>query len=114
MTQIRLAHPPNRRLRIFAFDPSVSRHVDTAAINIVTVKLPWDENVTIGPVDEYLEVVDYDPASQVFYPPIDLNNPYLLAQDGLTRLGRRNAHLEVKVESPKEGGIDLIDDVAGP
>jgi hypothetical protein len=84
MTNSKLSHPPNRRLRVFAFDPSVSRRVDTSSINIVTIKLPWEENVKIGPVDDYLEIVDYDPASQVFYPPIDLNDPYLLAQDGLT------------------------------
>ena len=32
---------------------------------------------------EYLEVVDVDPASGVFYPPVDLNDPDLLAEDGL-------------------------------
>lgn len=36
-----------------------------------------------GPVGEYLEVVDFDPASNCFYEPVDLNHPYLLAQDGL-------------------------------
>lgn len=83
MQKVKIPHPPNRRIRVFAFDPSVSRKVDTSAVNIVTIRLPWEENVELGPVDDYLEVVDYDPASQVFYPPIDLNDPYLLAQDGL-------------------------------
>ena len=36
-----------------------------------------------GPADSYLEVVDYDPASQAFYAPVYLNEPKLLAQDGL-------------------------------
>jgi hypothetical protein len=36
-----------------------------------------------GPLDDYLEVVDCDPASQAFYIPVDLNDPHLLAQDGL-------------------------------
>jgi hypothetical protein len=36
-----------------------------------------------GPVGEYLEVVDHDPASNCFYAPVDLNHPHLLAQDGL-------------------------------
>ena len=36
-----------------------------------------------GPVGEYLEVVDVDPASDCFYAPVDLNDPHLLAQDGL-------------------------------
>jgi len=37
----------------------------------------------MGPVDDYLEVVDYDPASEAFYAPVDLNHNFLLAQDGL-------------------------------
>ena len=28
-------------------------------------------------------MIDYDPASGVFYEPVDLNDPNLLAQDGL-------------------------------
>ena len=35
-----------------------------------------------GPVGEYIEVVDVDPASDGFYAPVDLNAPELLAQDG--------------------------------
>jgi hypothetical protein len=34
-------------------------------------------------VGEYLEVVDCDPAGGCFYEPVDLNNPHLLATDGL-------------------------------
>ena len=37
-----------------------------------------------GPVGEYLEVVDYDPASGCFYEPVDLNDANLLATDGLS------------------------------
>jgi hypothetical protein len=36
-----------------------------------------------GPVGEYLEVIDYDPASKCFYAPVDLDDERLLAQDGL-------------------------------
>jgi len=84
MNKIKIPHPPSRRIRVFAFDPSISRHIETSSINIVTIRLPWEEDIAPGPVDDYLEVVDYDPASQMFYPPIDLNDPYLLAQDGLS------------------------------
>ena len=35
-----------------------------------------------GPIGEYLEVVDIDPASNKIYDPVDLNDPKLLAQDG--------------------------------
>jgi hypothetical protein len=43
-----------------------------------------DNNILrAGPVGEYVEVVDVDPASRCCYPPVDLNEPNLLAQDGL-------------------------------
>jgi len=75
--------PPNRRLRAFAFDPILSRRIETHDINEVTIKLPWEDNLGLGPIDDYLEVVDYDPASQAFYAPVDLNENCLLAQNGL-------------------------------
>jgi hypothetical protein len=53
----------------------------------MTIELPWDwadgHNLRPGPLGEYLEVIDHDPASGCFYPPVDLNHPHLLAQDGL-------------------------------
>lgn len=76
-------HPPHRWLHAFAFDPILSRRIETRDINEVTIKLPWEDSLTLGPVDDYLEVVDYDPASQAFYAPVDLNDEHLLAQDGL-------------------------------
>ena len=36
-----------------------------------------------GPVNEDLEVIDFDPSSGCFYAPVDLNDPRILAQDGL-------------------------------
>ena len=85
-----------RRLRVYAFDPSLEIQLETAMINEVTLKVPWESDVPpdesddlgdcalqAGPVGEYLEVIDYDPASGCFYAPVDLNDPYLLAQDGL-------------------------------
>ena len=81
---VKIPPPPSRRLRHFAFDPSLSRRIETYDINEVTASLPWDKTLDIGPVDEYLEVVDYDPASRLFYAPVDLNQPFLLAQDGLS------------------------------
>lgn len=80
--QIKPPPPAYRKLRAFAFDPILSRQIETYEINEVTLKIPW-EDVEIGPVDSYLEVVDYDPASQAFYVPVDLMDPELLAQDGL-------------------------------
>jgi hypothetical protein len=83
------APPASRRLRIFATDPGGSTTLATAFINIATVEVPWEANrgsqnlLAPGPVGEYLEVVDVDPPSARVYDPVDLNNPYLLAQDGL-------------------------------
>jgi hypothetical protein len=44
--------------------------------------VPW-ETLAPGPVGEYVEVVDFDPASGCFYAPVDLNHPDVLAQHGL-------------------------------
>jgi hypothetical protein len=80
-----IPEPVTRSLRIFAFDPSVSAQVDTAGIGVITIGVPW-EKLEPGPVGEYIEVVDADPASGCFYHPIDLNDPRVLAQDGLDPL----------------------------
>jgi hypothetical protein len=74
--------PPHRLLRAFAFDPILSRDIDTHDVNQITVELPWEDGLRPGPVDDYIEVIDYDPASQAFYAPVDLNDGRLLAQDG--------------------------------
>jgi hypothetical protein len=47
----------------------------------LTSNIPW-ETLAPGPVGEYLEVIDYDPASKCFYEPVDLDDPRLLARDG--------------------------------
>lgn len=74
--------PAFRKLRGYAFDPSLSLKMDTATINDICYKIPW-EDVEPGPIGEYLEVVDYDPTVKEFYQPVNLNNTFLLAQDGL-------------------------------
>jgi hypothetical protein len=75
--------PPCRRLRAYTFDPSLATRLETALINETVLRIPWEEGLKPGPIGEYVEVVDYDPASQCFYAPVDLNDPVLLAQDGL-------------------------------
>ncbi len=79
--------PPVRRLRVYAFDPQASVSLSTAVINDATIKLPWETRwetaLGKGPTNEYIEVIDVDPASGLFYEPVDLNDPLLLAQDGL-------------------------------
>src|SRR5437764_545859 len=74
--------PPFRRLRGFALDPSLSTELETAAISQITFHVPW-EKLDPGPVGEYLEVIDFDPGSDCFYEPVWLDDPVLLAQDGL-------------------------------
>lgn len=73
---------PQRRLRVYSLDPSIAKSLESVAINETTLSIPWEENLGPGPVGEYLEVVDVDPASNRFYDPVDLNEPKLLAQDG--------------------------------
>src|SRR5881392_1177096 len=79
--------PTTRKLRVYAFDPSASVELDTAVINDAVLSLPWnppwEDPLTLGPTNEYLEVVDYDFPARTFYEPLDLNDPLLLAQDGL-------------------------------
>lgn len=75
--------PASRRLRVLAFDPSLATRLGTSTVNEITVEIPWEANLQEGPIGEYVEVIDCDPASGVVYHPVNLNDPHLLAQDGL-------------------------------
>jgi hypothetical protein len=79
--------PPFRKLQGYAFDPSLSLKMDTALINEITYTVPWEDSIDgklmPGPIGEYLEVIDYDPTVNRLYAPVDLDNHYILAQDGL-------------------------------
>lgn len=77
------AAPQRRRLRVFAFDPSIATDPATAAINQAVIDVPWEKDLQPGPIGEYVEVIDVDPASRAAYAPVDLNHPHLLPQDGL-------------------------------
>jgi hypothetical protein len=80
--QIPNKKPPFRKLRGYAFDPSLSLKIDTVAINDLVYKIPWEE-LDPGPSGEYVEVIDYDPTVNKFYRAVDLDDAYILAQDGL-------------------------------
>lgn len=73
--------PALRRLKVYAFDPQASVTLSTAMANDFVIELPWEERwespLEKGPVNDYVEVIDYDPAAGVFYAPIDLNDPWL-------------------------------------
>jgi hypothetical protein len=74
--------PTHRRLRGYAFDPSLATSLETALVSEITYKVPW-EPLEPGPIGEYVEVVDFDPPSGCFYAPVNLNHPDVLAQNGL-------------------------------
>jgi len=75
--------PPFRRLLGFAFDPSLSLRLETASITLAVFEILWEDELKPGPIGEYIEVVDYDPASGCWYEPVDLNATEVLAQDGI-------------------------------
>ena len=79
-----LPTPAKRRLRVFAFDPLLGTMLETMNLNETTLEMCWEKDLSPGPVGEYLEVVDIDPASGVCYAPVDLNHPLPLSQSGLS------------------------------
>ena len=80
--KVTIPRATRRRLRVFATDPADSSSLRRSFVNVATIEIPWEERLKPGPIGEYLEVVDIDPASNAAYPPIDLNDDRLLAQDG--------------------------------
>lgn len=71
---------PNRRpLRIYAFDPMSTR----LSGRLLTLEVPFERDLEPGPSGELVQVVDYDAAHDVWYRPVDLNDPAILAQGGL-------------------------------
>lgn len=77
-----IAAPSSRKLRVFAYDPSPQTDPQLFGINEAVVSVPWETDLSEGPIGEYLEVIDVDPASQCCYAPVNLNHPHLLATDG--------------------------------
>lgn len=75
-------NPTCRRLRAYAFDPDLATRLDLTDISQTVLDVPWEDDLSPGPVGAYLEVIDYDPSSGGYYAPVNLNDPNLLAQDG--------------------------------
>ncbi len=77
--------PSIRKLRGYAFDPSLSNQIDTFQINEIIYEIPWEEiNYENGVLEgEYIEIVDYDPTVDEFYEVVDLDDKFVLANDGL-------------------------------
>jgi len=74
--------PPYRHLRGYSLDPGFSTRLDSAGINEVVYRVPF-ESLAPGPVGEYLEVMDFDPASGTWYEPVDLGDERIASQNGL-------------------------------
>ena len=74
--------PVYRYLRGYSLDPGFSTRLDTVRINEVLYQVPF-EPVEPGPCGDYLEVVDFDPASGCWYEPVDLSDESIASQQGL-------------------------------
>lgn len=75
---------PYRQLRGYSLDPTFSTRLDTEGINEITYQVRWEENLKKGPIGDYFEVIDFDPASNCFYDPVHLDAPDVLRQSGIT------------------------------
>jgi hypothetical protein len=77
-----MVKPAYRYLRGYCLDPGFSTRLDTASINEGIYRIPF-ELLKPGPVGEYVEVIDFDPASDCWYDPVDLSNEEIASQYGL-------------------------------
>lgn len=70
--------PPVRPLKIYAFDPMVGLDRRTR-ISVETRNEPLQS----GPLGARIAVIDYDPASDCFYTPVNLDDSAILMQGGI-------------------------------
>jgi hypothetical protein len=75
---MQIEQPAERSLKVYALDPSAGQYSG----NCMTVKVKW-EDLEPGPTGRKIAVVDYDAANDLYYPPVDLNDPRILARGGL-------------------------------
>jgi hypothetical protein len=67
-----------RPLKVYAFDPTRGQNLG----NTMTVQV-LDEGLRPGPASWRIAVIDYDPANNCYYEPVDLNRPDILLNGGL-------------------------------
>lgn len=67
-----------RPLKVYAFDPTRGQNLG----NMMTVQV-LNEDLKPGPASWRLAVIDYDPANNCYYEPVDLNRPDILLKGGL-------------------------------
>lgn len=75
--------PVYRYLRGYGLDPGFSTRLETAEINEVIYRVPYELDLKPGPIGEYIEVMDFDPASGCWYEPVDLERGVVSSQMGL-------------------------------
>jgi len=75
-----VALPGRRRLRTYAFDPMSTR----LSGRWLEVDVPYERWLRPGPSGELVQVVDVDHARGLWYAPLDLDDPAVLARGGLT------------------------------
>jgi hypothetical protein len=73
-----ISNPPQRFLRIYAFDPSRGARLE----NHLTIRVPY-EPVTKGPVGRKVAVIDYDASNQCYYEGVELDAMAVLGQSGI-------------------------------
>ena len=74
---LKVPPPVMRKLKVYGIDPSYGK----SAANQITLAVPWEE-LKRGPTGQKIAVIDFDAANKCFYPPADLQDPLLLANDG--------------------------------
>src|SRR5262249_45591132 len=77
-----MVKPAYRFLRGYCLDPGFSTRLDTVSINEGVYRIPF-EVLKPGPIGEYVEVIDFDPASDCWYDPVDLSDEEIASQHGL-------------------------------
>lgn len=105
--------PQTRRIRVYALDPSYAIQKATVNLAETTLEIPWDENLKPGPVDEYLEVVDFDLPSRTFYDPVDLSDPRLIVDDGLRPSSGNPRFHQQMVYAVARKTIDIFENALG-
>ncbi|WP_146069184.1 hypothetical protein [Arthrobacter sp. ZGTC412] len=77
--KLNIPKPQRRRLRTYAFDPMSTR----LSGKFLHIDIPFEAELLPGPQGELFQVIDYNAQSNEWYSPVDLNDPWILAQDGL-------------------------------
>ena len=78
-TYPRVPVPARRQLRAFAFDPMSTRLTG----KFLDVDVRFEQGLAPGPSGSHVHVIDYDVARDTWYDPVDLNDSFILAEQGL-------------------------------